>query len=136
MTAHERIQYSRGEKLAEPMSTTAGGFIAGTGVIGILAFVYTVAMNPAISRAQMTVRLLTSIVGSVLFGPMLLELLDMLLGIKFQSLQSQLAVCLIPAAFLWLVLSIISHQLERWNNSKNPIREISRDVRDARRGIK
>ena len=132
MTAHENIHYSKGQKLAEP-TTTAGGFIVGSGLIGVVAFVYTVATNPAITRAQLTVQLLASIIGSMLFGPMLLELLYQWLELKFTLLQSQLAICLIPAAFLWVIMSIISHQLDRWNNAKNPIREISRDVREDRR---
>ena len=136
MTAHQRIDYSKGQKLAEPTTATAGGFILGSGLIGVVAFVWAVAMNPAITTKQMATRLLVAVTGSMLFGPMLLELLDQWAGIHFALLQSQLAICLIPAAFLWVIMSIISHQFDRWNNSKNPMSVISRDIRNARRGGK
>lgn len=134
MSAHEPIYFSRGQKLAEP--ATASGFVVGSGLVGVVGFIWVVATNPAMTRAQLVSRLTVSIVGSMLFGSMLLELLNQFFGIHFDNLQSQLAVCLIPASFLWVVMSIISHQLERWNNSKNPLREITKDIREARRGVK
>lgn len=99
-------------------------------ILGILAAVVMMALTPPRSHLEFVGMLSLAVSSSCFGGPLVIEYLQL----GWLSMTSQLGICFITAAPAWLVARIVANQLARWRDAKNPLRTITRDVREARRG--
>ena len=122
-----------------PVAATIGGAIGAISIVtlivlllilGILAAVVMMALTPPRSHLEFAGMLSLAVSSSCFGGPLVIEYLQL----GWLSMTSQLGICFITAAPAWLVARIVANQLARWRDAKNPLRTITRDVREARRG--
>lgn len=115
------------------IATTCGLWIAGAALllVFVLAVLVMMAMTPPRSARELAGMLAVSLAHSVMVGPLVIEYM----GWTGWSFQAQLCVCFCMAAPGWLLWRIVSNQLARWRDAKNPISSIAADVRSAKREI-
>lgn len=113
------------------IATTCGLWIAGAALllVFVLAVLVMMAMTPPRSARELAGMLAVSLAHSVMVGPLVIEYM----GWSSWSFQAQLCVCFCMAAPGWLLWRIVSNQLARWRDSRNPIGAITKDIRQARR---
>lgn len=125
---------THGERvMTEPTTTAAAGtgFVIGGGLlVGLIATVLALGLTPPRSRSEMCAMVAASFGSSLFIGPLVIEYY----GLTGYGFQAQLGVCFMVAAPAWLLWRIVSNQLARWRDAKNPIQVITKDIRDARRG--
>lgn len=98
-------------------------------IVAVLAAVLMMALTPPRTKLETAGMISAAFGNSYLVGPWVIENY----GLTSLSFQAQLGVCFCMAAPAWLLWRIVSNQLARWRDSKNPLGTISRDVRQARR---
>lgn len=125
---------THGERaMTEPTTTAAAGtgFVIGGGLlVGLIATVLALGLTPPRTRSEMCAMVAASFGSSLFIGPLVIEYY----GLTGYGFQAQLGVCFMVAAPAWLLWRIVSNQLARWRDAKNPIQVITKDIRDARRG--
>lgn len=127
MTAQARI-HQETRKVAEPATTASATFLGSAAGVGILAFVLANALNPARTHAEMAGMFAAAFGSSMFVGPLVIEYY----GMTNLSFEAKMGVCFIVASFSWLAWSIVSVQLRRWRDAKNPLRTAASDIRSAR----
>lgn len=98
-------------------------------LVAVLAAVLMMALTPPRTKLETAGMVSAAFGNSYFVGPWVIENY----GLTGLSFQAQLGVCFCMAAPAWLLWRIVSNQLARWRDSKNPLGTISRDVRQARR---
>lgn len=119
--------------MTEPTTTAAAGagaVIGGGLLVGLIATIMALGLTPPRSRLEMCGMVAASFGSSLFLGPLAIEYC----GLTGYGFQAQLGVCFMVAAPAWLLWRIVSNQLARWRDAKNPIQVITKDIRDARRG--
>lgn len=116
------------------IGTKCGLWIAGSALllVFVLAVLVMMAMTPPRTAREMAGMLAVSLAHSVMVGPLVIECM----GWTSWSFQAQLCVCFCMAAPGWLLWRIVSHQLARWRDAKNPIQAIAADVGSARQTVR
>lgn len=116
--------------MSEPATGSAAVVFGGGAIVGLLAAVVAISLTPPRSRIELAGMVSAAFASSCFVGPLVIEYLQL----THYGFQAQLGVCFMCAAPAWLICRIVSNQLQRWRDAKNPLSTITRDVREARRG--
>ncbi|HEX5276441.1 MAG TPA: hypothetical protein VFW42_02105 [Fluviicoccus sp.] len=113
------------------IATTCGLWISGAAMllVFVLAALVMFSMSPPRSRREQAGMLAVAFAHGLMVGPLVIEYM----GWTGWSFQAQLCVCFCVSAPGWLLWRIVSNQLARWRDAKNPIQSIAADVGSAKR---